>query len=48
MDGDEKRVRIKRLWIKASFVVYFTRMKKRSNDDNLKMINDSDSDIDLD
>ena len=48
MNDDEKRARIKRLWIKASLVVYFTKMKKKSNDDNLKMINDSDSDIDLD
>jgi hypothetical protein len=35
MNEEEKRVRIKRLWIKASLVLYFTKIKKRSNDNNL-------------
>jgi len=35
MDDEEKRARIKRLWIKAYLVVYYIKMKKRSNDDNL-------------
>jgi len=48
MNEEEKRVRIKRLWIKASLVLYFTKMKKKSNDENLKMMNDSDSELDLD
>lgn len=35
MNEEEKRARINRLWIKASLVLYYTKMKKRSNDNNL-------------
>ena len=48
MNPEEKRARIKRLWIKASLVHYFSKMKKKSHDNNHNLISDSDSEFDLD
>ena len=48
MTSDQKKYRIKKLWIKARFIYSFIRMKKGSDEARMKTgLGDDDGDIDL-